>query len=199
MSTRARARQRARAIAAPNHANDARALRYFARATSSRATPSYANGATHQSIPGGGGASGARRQSRAARARSTARRARRTGTWRGTPRPARRRGAGDLHGPERYGRLRQLLGVARRGGSGPPHVARQRAAERRARDADLGDDPAHQARRRHVERRVVRRHPGGRDERAARPSAPRRRRAPRSRWRRRSPCARSIVDAGAAT
>ena len=51
------------------------------RATSSRATPSYANGATHQSMPGGGGASrrashrlGARRAARlatrAARARA---------------------------------------------------------------------------------------------------------------------------------
>ena len=36
-----------------------RALRYFKRATNSRATPSYANAATHSSIPNGGGASGA--------------------------------------------------------------------------------------------------------------------------------------------
>ena len=190
------------AIAAPEpRERRARVAILGARDELTRATPAYANAATHQSIPGGGGAAGGGVRAAAARAQhgSPARRTRtRSREHRGQHVVE---GAGNLHGPEPTAGLRQLRrGHRGTGGSGPPHVARQRAGERRAGDADLGDD------RRSPGAPASRRTPG-----CAPPSRPARR-ACRATERTSSPvalldldagagrpCARSIVDTGAAT
>src|SRR5581483_11905320 len=49
------------AIPVASHPTDARALRYFTRATTSRAAPMYSSSAAQRSTPAGGGSAGARR------------------------------------------------------------------------------------------------------------------------------------------
>src|SRR5215218_486114 len=64
-STSAPAATTSRAMRAASHGTVARVRQYLTRATSSRATPSYANGASHRSTPAGGGNAGGARNVRA--------------------------------------------------------------------------------------------------------------------------------------
>ena len=59
---RRRQRRRAEPCASASQGTVARVRQYLTRATSSRATPSYANGASHRSTPAGGGDAGGARQ-----------------------------------------------------------------------------------------------------------------------------------------
>lgn len=88
-------RSNAVAIATANHGTTARTLRYLTRATSSRATPSYAKAEHQASTPAGGGAAGGGRRCSAQRAHTGAA---------GVPHPGHRSGNRAPSTPAPYGR-----------------------------------------------------------------------------------------------
>src|SRR5437868_4665691 len=124
----------------------ARVRQYLTRATSSRATPSYANGASQRSTPDGGGSAGGARSVRA--------QASHTGSA-GRPHPGHDAGNAASTSARQGFTQSPLVAVAAERTGGARHLRRRGAAQhvlvRRAEDAALGDDRGHEPGRRHVE------------------------------------------------
>ena len=135
---------RPRELAARRRTRKRRSLRYLARATSSRATPSYAKHAVHHSTGGGGGPAGAGAQASPRTQRTRARPRR--------PHPGQRAGSTASRRSSSAVRSTMAADATERGVTVLASAARRTCAgsERRyggRADAALGHDRGHEARR----------------------------------------------------